>query len=215
MFSPRYLPLLLLFITGCLGPVKDLYPEKEQQRSIPVFVVSHGWHVAIAFSTDHVKDQLPEHKRLPDTKYLMIGWGDNKYYPAEKTRIDLFLRAAFLPTGSVIQVVGVDQPIHRYFTNNDIVRVELSNQGMKTMCSYIAKQFSRSNSGSLEFAIDGLYENSAFFKAEKLYYFPRTSNWWAAHVLRKSGLPITPFYAITAGNVIRQSRKSGELIQQR
>jgi uncharacterized protein (TIGR02117 family) len=200
---------------GCLGPVKKLYPENENQRPIPAYVVSLGWHVGIALDSEYLVEKLPEHKRLPDTEHLLVGWGDNKYYPAERAGVGLFLRAAFLPTQSVIHVVGFDEEAENYFGESDVVKVQLSKQGMEAMSHFVSEQFKYDDGGDLKFAADGLYPTSNFFEAKGFYFFPKTSNKWAAKVLRKSGFPITPFYAMTSGNVIKQARKSGKVIQQR
>jgi hypothetical protein len=86
---------------------------------------------------------------------------------------------------------------------------------MEAMSHFVSEQFKYDDGGDLKFAADGLYPTSNFFEAKGFYFFPKTSNKWAAKVLRKSGFPITPFYAMTSGNVIKQARKSGKVIQQR
>lgn len=205
--------IILIFIGGCLGPVRDLYPEEKEKRPVSIYVVQPGWHVGIAFKGVHLRNKLPDHEKLPKTDFLMVGWGDNKYYPADRAGVGLFLRAAFLPTGSVIHVTGFSQSPDSYFTESGIVRLQVSEKGMKAMTDYIANRFSYDAEDNLQFAEDGLYPKSAFFKAKGIYFFPKTSNKWAARVLRESGFPITPFYAITAGNVMHQSAKTGELVQ--
>ncbi len=208
-----HLIIILFLTTGCLGPVTELYPDDDEQRNVKAYVISHGWHVAIAFEGEFLREKLPAHDRIPETEYLMIGWGDNKYYPAERPGVGLFLRAAFLPTGSVVHVVGIDRPVEANFTESDIVKVRLGDKGMDKMSGYIAGSFHRDSNKTLNFTAEGLYNNSAFFEANGLYFFPRTSNRWVARVLRKSGFPITPFYAVTSGNVIYQARKKGELVR--
>lgn len=215
MITPRYLLILLPLLLGCLSPIKKLYPEKEQQRPVPAYVISLGWHVGIAFEGKYLKGKLPEHNRLPKTEYLLVGWGDNKYYPAERAGVGLFLRAALLPTRSVIHVVGFDKQVENYFGESDIVRVHLSKQGIEALTGYVADRFRIDKDEDIKYAAEGHYPNSSFFEAKGLYFFPRTSNKWAARVLRKSGFPITPFYAITSGNLIKQTRKYGKVIRQR
>ena len=51
---------------------------------------------------------------------------------------------------------------------------------------------------------------SRFYPARERYYLWRTCNTWTARALRAAGVPITPLYAITAGNVMYQARQSGE-----
>lgn len=210
---PVLLLMMLFLSTGCLGPVRELYPEEERQRPNSVYVISQGWHVGIAFKSRFLRKKLPEHSRIPDTDFLMVGWGDNKYYPADRAGIGLFLRAAFWPTGSVIHLVGFDEIADEHFIKGEVVRVRVSQQGMEEMTDHIADRFRTADQGTLFYAADGLYPQSAFFEAKGRYYFPKTSNKWSARVLRESGFPITPFYALTSGNVIRQARKSGEVLQ--
>ncbi len=213
--SARFIFILavLLTITACLGPVKKLYPEKKDQRPVPVYIINLGWHVGIAIEEPYLRKKLPEHDRFPHSGFLMIGWGDNKYYPSDRVRLDLFLRAALLPTGSVIHVVGVDESVESHFRHSEIVRVQISKKGMEKMTAYLAEQFSSNAEGNLKYAADGLYKNSAFFEAKGLYFFPKTSNKWTARVLRESGFPISPFYALTSGNLMHQVKKSGKVIQ--
>ena len=214
MIPLRYLFLLLpLLLSGCLKPVAKLYPEEKRERPVPAYVIELGWHAGLAFKAQHLKSVVKNHDHLPDTDYFLVGWGDDKYYPSENPRVDLFLRAAFLPTGSVIQVIGINKPVTDYFPDREIVQVRLSKEGIKKMSRHIANQFQSNESGKLQYVGDGHFPRSAFFKARGLYYFPKTSNRWTARALRESGFPITPFYAITSGNVISQARKSGTIIQ--
>ena len=199
-----FILLVSLFASGCLSSVTELYPENEDRRPVSVYVLDHGWHTAIALEGEHVSEKIPEHDRFPDSRFLMFGWGDNKYYPAERATVSLFLRAAFWPTGSVLHVAGFEETPAVRFSERKVVEIRVSEAGLDRMTEYIAGRFKLDEDGELLFSGDGLYSNSAFFKAKGTYYFPRTSNKWTARTLRKSGFPITPFYAITASNVMRQ-----------
>jgi hypothetical protein len=64
-------------------------------------------------------------------------------------------------------------------------------------------------------AADGLYPNSTFFEANGRYYFPNTSNKWTARALRETGYPISTFYTVTSGNVVKQASEHGVVIQKR
>ncbi|MEX0720638.1 MAG: DUF2459 domain-containing protein [Balneolaceae bacterium] len=209
----KWLLFLMIFCTGCLGPVTDVYPEDEQLRPIPIYVVSHGWHVGIAIESSYINHKLPEHEQMPTADFLMFGWGDDKYYVNPDAGFWLLMRAAFLPTRSVIHVVGFNVPVEDYFTGSRIVKVQISKEGADKFAEYIEDRFRREND-SIQFAADGLYNNSVFFKATGLYFFPKTSNTWTARALRQTGYPITPFYAITSGNVMHQAGKEGEVVRE-
>ena len=203
-----------LLFGGCLSPVKDLYPENIEERTVPIFIVSHGWHAGIAIESEYIHHLLPNHSRIPDTKFLKFGWGDYRYYSDSDAGFWLMLRAAMLPTRSTLHVVGFDMPIERYFFNSRVIRIQITEQGAEELGKYISERFYRDSGGDVLFQADGLYTNSAFFRARGLYYMPKTSNSWTARALRKTGYPITPIYGLTSGNVMKQASKDGEWIRE-
>jgi uncharacterized protein (TIGR02117 family) len=207
--------IFILIISGCLGPVTDLYPEDEELRPHPVYILSHGWHVGIAIESRHILDKIPEHDQLPLAEFLKFGWGDNKYYPHQDPGFGLLLRAALLPTRSVLHVVGIDIPVENFFTGSDIIKVKVSEDGMSNLAEFISDRFRLDNENGLTFVTDGYYTNSAFYEANGRYFVPKTSNTWTARALRQTGAPISPFYAVTSGNVIYQTRQFGEIINLR
>lgn len=206
--------LLILFVlTGCAGPIRDLYPDDPDRRPVPVYLVSHGWHVGVALEADQIRPLLPSHPDMPRGSYLMFGWGDEKYYTNSDAGFWLMLRAALIPTSSVIHVVGIDRPIDQYFPSSTVIEIKVTENGAEQLARYIGGYFRTENEKPIV-AADGLYRNSLFFAANERYYFPKTSNMWSARALRQTGYPITPFFAITSGNVVKQAKKDGVIIQE-
>ncbi|MEX2602186.1 MAG: DUF2459 domain-containing protein [Balneolaceae bacterium] len=210
-----FLLLLLPLLSACLGPVTELYPDEEELRPVPVWLVSNDWHVSLVIESARFDEMVPEHDAWPENRYLMFGWGDNRYYPHPDPGFWLLLRAALLPTGSVIHVTGFDIPTEQYFRTATIIRVMISPKGMDKLIDFITGRFRRDENGDLLYAADGLYRSSTFFKSKGVYILPRTSNTWTAKALRQTGAPVTPFYAFTAGNLIRQASGFGEVIRER
>jgi len=211
-----HLPLFMwVMFAGCLSPVHELYPEEASEREVPVYLISHGWHVGIAMETEYIPNTLPEHPEIPATRYLKFGWGDSYYYPHDDPGLGLLLRAALLPTESVLHVVGIDIAIESYFSASDVIRIDITETGAMRLAEFISSYFRKGPDGELLYHGAGLYRVSSFFMANDLYYFPKTSNVWTARALRSTGAPITPFYAITAGNLIWQAREIGDVLNQR
>jgi len=207
--------LFLLITTGCLSPVAELYPEDEEERPIPIYLISHGWHVGIAIESTYILEKMPDHDKMPTAEYLKFGWGDGKYYTESDAGFGLLLRAALWPSRSVLHVVGIDIPLDRYFMGSDIIKVQITQLGADEFAKFVSDRFRRDDEGNVQFNSEGLYTNSSFFEARGRYYLPKTSNTWTARALRRTGYPITPFYSITSGNVIQQARKDGEIIRLR
>ena len=52
-------------LTGCVGPVTNLYPPGADDPVREFYVVSHGWHTGIVIDRDDVPQKVwPEHSRL-------------------------------------------------------------------------------------------------------------------------------------------------------
>ena len=207
--------LLLIFFltTGCLSPVKELYPDDESERTVSVYIVSHGWHAGIAIEASAIEEYLPPHPDMPSAKFLKFGWGDGRYYTDSEAGFWLMMRAALLPTRSVIHVVGIDLPVERYFSGSKVIQIKVSAEGAKKMGEFVEERFRRDEYGEIVLEADGLYTNSVFFQATGRYYLPKTSNIWTARALRQTGYPITPIYSFTSGNVVQQAKRDGIEIQ--
>lgn len=211
--NPLLLIIICLIFAGCLNPVRDLYPDNPDLRNVPVYVVSHGWHAGFAIESEFILDQIPEHSELPDTKFLKFGWGDARYYSNPDAGFWIMMRAALLPTKSAIHVVGFDIPVELYFSGSKVVEIKITEDGAAELGKFIDQTIKKDNARNPIYYADGLYRNSVFLEAEKSYIFPRTSNKWTAKAIRKTGYPISPFYAFTSGNVIKQASEDGILIQ--
>jgi len=210
-------PLLFLFtlviLAGCLNPAQNLYPDDPDLRKVPVYIVSHGWHAGIAIESEYILNQIPDHSELPDTKFLKFGWGDARYYSDPDAGFWIMTRAALLPTKSAIHVVGFDLPVEMYFSGSKVVEIKITKEGAAELGKFIDQTIKKDDDGNPVYYADGLYRNSIFLESERIYILPRTSNKWTAKALRKTGYPISPFYAFTSGNVINQASEDGVVIQ--
>ena len=207
------IPLLLLaalLTAGCLGPVAELYPDDPEKRPVPVHIVKVGWHAGLIVESDQLDEDFPEHEDMPRAERLKIGWGDDKFYPEPDPSFWLYLRAGFWPSRSVLHVVGMDVAADEYFPGTEVITLHISEDGMAKMSDFISGYFRLDEDDAPQFQEWGRYGNSAFFKARGRYYLPKTSNTWTARALRSAGVPITPVYGVTAGNVMRQARSAAE-----
>lgn len=213
MIRSLFLSLLLLIFASCLSPIQDLYPANEENRPVPVYIVSHGWHAGIAIESEYIRHLLPDHPQMPEARILKFGWGDQRYYTEPAAGFGLMMRAALIPTRSVLHVVATDLPIERYFYASRVIRIQITHEGAEQLGLFISDRFRKDEHGHIQVAAEGLYSNSQFFEANGRYYLPKTSNTWTARALRQTGYPITPIYSLTSGNIIKQSLKEGYSIQ--
>ena len=202
-----------LFLSACAGPIRELYPPQPGSEVNRIYVVRQGWHAGIALRREDIPPAIwPQIRDFPDVEYLEVSWGDADYYPAPDPTLGMLLKAALVPTRSVLHVHGFEGPVEEYFPVSDIVEIALSEAGFEQLCRFIAQTYAITDKGA-DGVKEGLYLNSRFYPARPTFHIFRTCNTWVAQALRTAGCPITPFYALTAGNVIWQVSKFGTIVR--
>ncbi|MGH7770766.1 MAG: DUF2459 domain-containing protein [Candidatus Binatia bacterium] len=204
--------LIALLAFACARPIDQLYPAGEAEKTRTVFVVNLGWHTGIVLSKADIPQAiLPEVRDFPDAEFLKIGWGDWDYYQDPDPGLGMALKAAFWSSRSVLHVVGFKVPVEDQFRGIEFVEIPLSAEGLERLRRFVAETFMRSEVGQPAEPSPGLYPNSRFYPARGKFHIFRTCNTWVAEALHTAGLPITPFYAITAGNLMYQVQQAGTI----
>jgi uncharacterized protein (TIGR02117 family) len=204
--------VLLALATGCLGPIASMYPPATDAPTEPIWVVDHGWHTGLVLTRSSIPQEfLPEHNDFPLAQYLELGWGDAEFYRARDDGLTLAIRAAFLSTASVIHVVGLRMRPQEVFAGREVVEIRLTRLGFDALVRFVDDSFDREEHRPASVLGSGLYGgDSAFYPAHEHYHLLNTCNTWIARALRAAGLPITPVYAMTAGNLMWQVQRLRE-----
>jgi uncharacterized protein (TIGR02117 family) len=147
---------------------------------------------------------LPERDDYPTAQYLEFGWGDTEFYRTRDAGVSLAIRAAFLSKASALHVVGLPTRPEQASAAGDVVEIRLSRPGLDALARFVDGSFDREGQRVAWPRGQGLYGDSAFYAARGHYHLLYTCNTWIADALRAAGLPITPVYAMTAGNLMWQ-----------
>ena len=91
----------------------------------------------------------------------------------------------------------------------EIFEIAVSGRGFDRLVTFIQEAHARDEAGRAIPLGPGQYGNSRFYLAREKYFLLKTCNTWTARALRAAGAPITPLYALTAGNVMSQARAFG------
>jgi len=189
-----------------VGPVQGLYPPGEGDAVRSVWVVNHGWHTGIVVRRQDVPgDRWPQLRDFTEFQFVEVGWGDRDFYMAPAGTSGMALRAALLPSSSVLHVAGFGGPVERDFAASEVVEIKLSRRGLEKLAAFIGDAYAKDEAGAVIRLGPGQYPQSRFYLARETYHALKTCNTWTAKALRSAGCPITPFYALTAGNVMYQA----------
>jgi uncharacterized protein (TIGR02117 family) len=185
-----------------------MYPPGPDAPTEPVWVIDHGWHTGLVMGRSAIPaGLLPEQDDFPLARALEVGWGDADFYRASEPGIWAALRAAVASRASVIHMVGLPTRPEEIFAGSGIVQIRLSRPGFEALVRFVDDGFDREGRPRAAMLGRGLYGTSAFYPARGDYHLLHTCNTWIARALRAAGVPITPVYAMTAGNLMWQVRR--------
>lgn len=213
--------IFTLALTMCLlciayaEPVEkcNLIPGANEPSKI-IYLVSHGWHAGIVVKRSDIPDGVwPQQKAFGDAEYLEVGWGDRDFYRTPGFNLGLAIKAALLPTESVLHVVSFNGTVQAYFPYSEITQLQLSEAGFEQLCRYIAASYFKDPAGDSVSLGPGLYGNSQLYLSTETYHIFKTCNVWSARALHNAGCPITPASAITVDNLMSQVYRFGKVIQ--
>ena len=205
---------VVLTYPACVGPVKGLYPPGNSEAAKTVYVVSHGWHTGIVVDRrDIPKGVWKENNLFPNARWIEVGWGDEAFYQAPDPSMWVTCKAVFWPTPSALHVVSFHEPVASFFPDSRLLEIRLSQRGFERLARFIEDSYLRGVDGEVIPLGPGLYGDGRFFRARGKFFALRTCNNWTARALRSAGCPITPPYAVTAGNLFFQARKFGTTIE--
>lgn len=179
-----------------------------------VYLVSHGWHAGIVVRRSDLSDNVwPEPNNLPASEFLEVGWGDRNYYQTPDPSWGIALKAALLPTESVLHMVAFDAAVPTYFPRSEIIEIRLSGLGLERLSRYISASLARDAAGKSMPLGPGLYGVSQMYLSTETYHLFNTCNVWTARAMKAAGCPITPAAAVTVDSLLFQARRFGRPMQ--
>lgn len=203
----RHAQALLLVMVGALAAGCAMSPARSSHDLRSIHVVVHGWHAGVAIARADVNAaDWPEVEDFPGADHIEAGWGDRDYYPAREFRLAYALRALFLPTPSVLHLVGIRGPV-ACFPARDILELRVPRASVEHLVGYLARSHARDATGNGIVVAPGLYGGGRFYLSNESYHLFRTSNVWLARGLREAGVPVVPALAFSSTGLMAQLRE--------
>lgn len=202
--------IVLVLFVQCAAPVKDLYPSGDIiSETRKIYIIKYEWHTGIAFNRKEANPYLPIlNDEFTNTEFLEVGWGDLAYFTAVKGNIILAIRAVLWPTKSALNVMGFNKHPVLVFGEKRVIEITVSNQGFINIIRHINNSFA-TDSNMLNIKLNtGNYGLSQYYLSKEKYHGFKTCNVWTARAIRKTGYPISPFYALRANNIFYQVKRN-------
>ena len=210
IFIKSILLLIVLILNN--NTLKSTYSNENEIIDFKtIYILKHRWHTGIIIKTDDVKKSIPAIANdFKNTQYIEIGWGDKDFYMAEKETVWLALKAVLWPTESVLHIAEINSHPQWLFKENEIVELKLSVDNFNKLVNYLNNSFLVNADNQNIKLGKGLYSNSQFYLSKEKYHLFKTCNVWIAKGLKKSGISINSFFALTSKNVMKQLKKKNK-----
>jgi uncharacterized protein (TIGR02117 family) len=205
----------LLSLGGCAYFKDWRHLPTSKSDEVTIYVVSHGWHTGIVVP----RNQLGEHlafvpKQLGEYPFYEFGWGEKDFYQAPENTVLLALKASLWVNESTMHVATLPLTPDQYFPASETVTLHVSTNGLHKLTTALAASFATDAQDKAIYTSNGLYgERSGFFDGVGSYHFFNTCNTWTARMLNTAGVPTTTVLTLSAGSVIKQSKRAAEKYQ--
>jgi hypothetical protein len=141
------------------------------------------------------------------SKYLEVGWGEDDGYRKPLTAA-IAIKALAGSKRTVVLADGFSAVSEKVRSPRfTVIKVDLSDRGFARLCRHIEQTYALDEAGR------PIRLGNGWYRARGTYSAFRTCNTWVAEGLRRAGCPITPAYCLTAGPLLSQVRRFGEVVQ--
>lgn len=197
---------MILCATGGAAQVaKAPAAAAETQPTFTIYLLVDRWHAGIVLKQSDIPEGvLPERRNFAEAEYLEYGWGEWDFYQTVDFKPWQALKALFVPSRSVLHVVGFGGAVVTHASNREVLEFRLDHESFGRLIAYIHGSFARPGPGTVAPLGPGLYGDSRFYPAQGQFHLFNTCNTWAARALRAAGYPMSS--PIIAGALLSQAR---------
>jgi len=180
-----------------------------------VYIVNNNLHTGIVIPIGSESSQIiSAMKYFKNFRFADFGWGEEKFYQDPHDNYCMGARAIFLPNTSVIRIEGYRNIEEGSFIWSDYtVMLTLTKDQYIKLIIFIENSFKKDTGDELSITSQKHSGSVIFFKSVYRYYLFNTCNTWVAEALNTSGLDVSPFLIITAGQLYDEIKDQGKVIK--
>lgn len=201
----RHVLLLMFFGLFPAVAINSQTIEKQPENStFELYVLQAGWHTGIVLRTDQVSpEEWPEIVNYRRSRYVDVGFGDERFYQATGNPPALAARALLVPTSGVLHIVPFSAaPQELYPGGTRLKKIEATPSQFTALCRAISESFER-DEGRQPVESQVREKSRNFFLAKEKYHLFNTCNTWVVRCLMEAGWDVDPSGVITQKQLIR------------
>lgn len=186
-----------------------LWPARAAASGVEISLLNNGFHTDLAVPRAALEARggpLAEAVRgLPPGGWILIGWGDAKFYVDQSPigdRLPDGARAFFRPGNpSVLMLDPAQRDPRETFAADSRRDFRLSQAGFEAMAARIESSLDLST-GTPRVAAARAGDDARFFASREHFSIGHLCNHWTAGVLNAAGMSIRPVQSIRSSEVV-------------
>lgn len=186
-----------------------LWPARTEAPGVEITLLDNGFHTDLAVPRAALTARggpLAEAVRgLPPGDWILIGWGDAKFYVDQSPigdRLPDGARAFFRPGNpSVIMLDPAQRDPREAFAQSSRRDFRLSPAGFEAMAAHVEASLDLSD-GAARLSAARPGDDARFFASREHFSIGHLCNHWTAGVLNAAGMPIRPVQSILSSEVV-------------
>ncbi len=220
MIKQRFTLITLLIIvfgfTSCDGAENLISVSNNSTVTgqYSIYIINYSFHTGIVIPVNSESivavTALVYFKQFSFTD---IGWGEEKFYQNPDDNYCMGARAILLPNRSVLRVEGYNSSDNFILWSNYVVMLNLTKEQYFKLLAFINQSFAKQSSNDLIIASEKHSGDVIFFNSIYRYHLFNTCNTWIAEALKVSGLDVSPFFTITAGQLYNEIKNKGRVVK--
>lgn len=194
-----------------------LWRASPDERGLDLHLLDNGFHTdlavprsALEFRPGPLADAV---RSLPHGDWILIGWGDAKFYVDQSPISDRLLdgaRAFFRPgNASVIMLDPTQKDPVDLFAADGRRSFRMSPEGFERLAAHIESSLELSG-GHAVVAAARPNDDARFFASHEHFWIGRLCNHWTADVLNAGGLPVRPARSIVSSELLAAIDRNAE-----
>jgi len=186
-----------------------LWPARADAPGVEVSLLDNGFHTDLAVPRAALEARggplAAAVRGLPPGDWILIGWGDAKFYVDQSPigdRLPDGARAFFRPGNpSVIMLDPAQRDPRETFAEDGRRDFRLSAAGFEAMAAHLEASLDLTT-GAPRLAAARAGDDARFFASREHFSISHLCNHWTAGVLNAAGMPIRPMQSILSSEVV-------------
>lgn len=180
-------------------------PPASEGDCVEVGMWSNGYHTSLSMRADLLPASHPLRQLYPQARWLMIGWGDLKFYRSRGD--DLWLGVqALMPGGeSGMHVLAGPTPVETWYYGKDVLPVGLSRAGVAGLVDYVTDSLALDPNGRAQ--VVAFEQDGYFLQARRDFNALNVCNHWTMRAFRAAGVKGSAAFAFTGDMAVSLMRE--------